>query len=565
MSLELLPNELLLQLFKFLETSELLNVFCCCNDRFNRLLLEHFSKFGLNFRSTHKRYFDFMCQQALLSIVSEIPALGLSDDDEAPYQSRAFMAHGLTLNEFISLKSLSIYEIRSGNTLNVFLNGLSALSNLTKLKLIRCSIKNIQPTCRFILNEIWRLPKLALLHFDVTFRHDRYLANITTSSSSIKHLTIKGVSCPPFELSKLFQYTPNLEYISLDSKDDDQRLIMPVISSLITLELHIDTHAAMITNLLQKTENLRNLKVTLSGTHLNGNQWEQIINTYLPQLETLQFRMHYSCHIENHEQTTDELLESFRSRFWLEERKWYVRCHSNPVITLCYINIYTLPYAFSHFDYYDNDLCQSTCPDTADNWCYEQVMNLSYSKIRWPYIANHPQIRFPNIRHLYIPEIVDDTFSVSVPNLNKLQLVEIPRSASLSTVQALLDQKTELHSLILHDCMFTLNNVSIRRLDLLSDFHYLNSDQCNELSHSSLIIRCEVLLIKIKNEMCLLPLLENMHHLRALTIQCRNDNWTRDGLVIDDTIIETLRGYLPPTAEIGRDLEGEYYIRAWIP
>jgi hypothetical protein len=113
--------------------------------------------------------------------------------------------------------------------------------------------------------------------------------------------------------------------------------------------------------------------------------------------------------------------------------------------------------------------------------------------------------------------------------------------------------------------MFTLNFPSIRRLDLFNLVEYLNSDQCNELSRSSLITQCEVLLIKIENDMCLLPVLKNMHHLRALKIQCQNDNWTRDRPVTDDTIIGTLRGYLPSTAEIGRDPKFEYYIRAWIP
>jgi hypothetical protein len=382
-----------------------------------------------------------MCQEVLSSIAREIPALGLSDNDETPYQSRVFMANGLTLNRFISLKLLSINEICSDETINVFVNGLSDLSNLTNLKLIKCFVENIQPACGVILNKIWCLPKLALLHFDVTFQYDGYLARITTSSSSIKHLTIKGVSCPLFELSKLFQCTPNLEYISLHSKDDDQRSIMPAILSLITLELYVDKHAAMIINLLQRTNNLRHLKVTSSNTHLNGNQWKHIINTYLPQLETWQFKMYYSCRIKNYQQTIDQLLDSFRSRFWLEERKWYVRYHSYRAAELCYINIYTLPYAFSHLNYDDNDLCQSTCLDTDDNWYYEQVMNLSYSKLLESYNANHSQIRFPNIRHLSIPKIVDNTFLMSVPNLNKLQLVEIPRKASLSTVQALLDKQ----------------------------------------------------------------------------------------------------------------------------
>jgi len=84
-----------------------------------------------------------------------------------------FFANGLILNEFISLKLLSIYGIRSSEILNVFMNGLSHLLNLTNLKLIGCQVDKVQPSCETILNKTCCLPKLAQLHFDVSFQYDK--------------------------------------------------------------------------------------------------------------------------------------------------------------------------------------------------------------------------------------------------------------------------------------------------------------------------------------------------------------------------------------------------------
>jgi hypothetical protein len=554
MSFELLPNEVWLEIFKFLKTGELLNAFCCLNARFNKLLFkDHFNIYGFDFRSTYKENFDFICQHKLSSISEKIPRLCLSDDDETPYQSKIFLAHGFILNQFISLTSLSLYEIRSGTTLNTLVDQLlykipsgeklnalvhqlSPLPNLTNLELIKCHVEDWQPSCNTILNKIWSLPKLTQLHFDVHFQNDKYLARITTPSLSIQRLIIKGISCCLFELSKLFECTPNLDYISIHSEDNDQRPIMPIISSLTKLDLYVQKHTHMIMNLLQNTRNLRQLRVRSSGTYLDGHQWENIINNHLPQLEKLQFEMSYSDPSTNFEQTINQLFDSFRSPFWLEERQWYVRCHWIPGDDSCYIKFYTIPYAFSSLYFINQTLCQSTDRDTDDNWSYKKVKNLSYDVSHQSRDSVQPQARFPNVRHLEVFRSLDDAFWMSISELNKLQSLEISSRLPLDSVQSLLDQTPKLHSLILYDYMRKLNNTSIRRLDLLSKCDCLNNKQCEELSRSSLITRCEVLLIKIANAMCLSPLIENMPHLRALKIQCRNDNWIQDKSVANNKL-----------------------------
>jgi hypothetical protein len=563
MSLELLPDEILLYMFEFLKTSELIRAFCCLNKRCNALLFSHMEKNGIDFRSISKKNFEFICQNQLSPIASNITTLCLSDDDETPYQSNLLLRNGFTLNQFTSLKSLSLYELRSDKTCMTLINGLSHLSNLTDLKLIKCYVENMQSSCTTIMNQIWSLPELTHCHFDIKFQNDVYLANITSRSSSLKHLTIDGVSCCLFELSNLFKHTPNLEFISLKSRDKDQRRILPAIPSLTTLELHVQDHNDMMMNLLYKTRNLCHLKVKLYNLYLNGQQWEEIINTHLPQLKILQFRMNYNCPITNYTQEIDQLLSSFRSQFWLQKYKWYVRCHWFRSDLSCYICVFTIPYAFSDLSFLINTSSKSTCPNDVAYRSYDHVHTISDEQLIWSNTSEHSQARFPNIHHLCVSRSDDNQLGF-VTGLNKLKSLEVLKYASRSSVQTFLNQTTNLYSLTLTDPMFMLTNPSIRRLDLLNKCDYLTKEQCDELNRSSLIGSCEVLLIKITNPMYIIPLLNNMHQLRALTIQCQNDYWSQSRCACIYTTLEKLRSHLPQTAEIDRDPKFRNHIRIWL-
>ena len=559
-----LPNEILLEIFKLLQSADVIRAFCCLNELFNALLLSHMTENGIDFRSISKTNFEFICQQQLSSIAPHITILCLSDDDETPYQSKLLLRNGFTLNQFQSLRSLSLYELHSDETWEAFMNGLPALSKLTDLKLIKCYAENVQPSCRTIMNAVWNLPNLTHCHFDIKFQHDIYLATFTSRSSSLKHLTIQNISCPLFELSQLFRCTQNLEYISLKSQDKDPRQILPVMLSLTTLELHVEEHQHMIINLSLTIPNLRNLIVRSSSLHLNGQQWQAIINNHLPQLRVLQFKMNYSCHTSDHKQEMDELLDSFRSPFWLEDHQWYVRCDLVPRIKSWVIEIYTIPYAFSDLFVSLQALSKSTAPNADDYWLYDSVETLHYDIfIR----INNPvrlQARFPNVRHLSIPFSYTDYLLPAITNFSRLKSLKIIETCSPSFIQCLLNEASQLYSFSPPDYMITLNNISIRRLDLLSGVGYLTTDQCNELSHSSIMIRCEVLLIKAKRELDILPLINNAHNLHTVTIQCENDRWPQDISTRNNAVIIALREHLPQTAEIDRDPKFRCYIRIWL-
>ena len=63
MNLELLPNEILLDLFEYFNGIDLLCTFYGFNFRFNYLLYKQFRAYYFNFYDCSKRNIDMICQQ----------------------------------------------------------------------------------------------------------------------------------------------------------------------------------------------------------------------------------------------------------------------------------------------------------------------------------------------------------------------------------------------------------------------------------------------------------------------------------------------------------------------
>ncbi len=65
-----------------------------------------------------------------------------------------------------------------------------------------------------------------------------------------------------------------------------------------------------------------NLELGVSQEVANGNQWEKFLTKYLPGLSKFQFKFQF--HMTELFGLTNDIIESFRSTFWLEEKRWFV-------------------------------------------------------------------------------------------------------------------------------------------------------------------------------------------------------------------------------------------------
>ncbi|CAF3867230.1 unnamed protein product [Rotaria sp. Silwood1] len=591
MNLVFLPNELLLYLFEYLTTLDLFQAFYGLNLRFNTLILIHCRKCRLDFQSITKTDFDIICKNYLPCIIDRIISLRLSDDDNTPQQIGLFLSYNFQLERFINLQTLSLSNIHSSYILDKLITECSHLLSLTHLTLTKCYISMNGNNAHQLYSKIWSLSKLKYCYIDISFAHGSCFPMPTIISTSLKHLSIINMSCYLNELIHLFQSTPYLQYLSIDSMDyaNDYELSLPILS-ITHLKLSFDSSLDILQYLLQNMPDLCDLTLETSNIYMDGYQWEELIRRYLSKLKIFRFKMRFSAlNDESKEIQSNQILDSFRTNFWLDEHQWFVRCHwysSDEQYHFDFIDLFTLPYGFKDFlSYTGCTLAKSTCPSDNEYWSYDHVNNLCYGSSHFT-SSIMSRVRFSNIQYLSLSLPFNDQFLLVVSKLDRLTSLCISINNHkktdnvLSQLQTLLDRAPCLYSLSL-DAWPSLNqqvplmeNIcpSIRRLNFQGyargkNWCYFNDEQCRQLSHSPLGIQCETLLIKVKNRRNILDLVNSMSHLRALNVRCEDDPWITQKNTLsqtEDELIEWLQHNLPSSSMIMRDTRQIHAIRLWI-
>jgi hypothetical protein len=58
---------------------------------------------------------------------------------------------------------------------------------------------------------------------------------------------------------------------------------------------------------------------------MDGNDWENLFVNYLPKIKIFRLRMNFDFSLNDTiTNRIDQLVDSFRTYFWLEEHRWYV-------------------------------------------------------------------------------------------------------------------------------------------------------------------------------------------------------------------------------------------------
>ncbi|CAF1084406.1 unnamed protein product [Rotaria sordida] len=582
MYFECLANELLLDIFQYIDAIHLFHAFHGLNNRFDKLLFTKFKIYNLDFRSISKYNFENFCQQYLPSIINQIISLHLSDNEETPNLSKIFLSYNLTINQFINLKSLSLYNIETFDIFNQLIIQCNHLLYLTHLNMIKCCFNYRDNEIQSLMNNIWNLPKLTHCIIDqITSRKIR-LTNINIISSSIKYLTLGKITCDFKDLTYLCKYTTYLKKISINLiyGFPNQQLQYPIIS-IISLKILYHGCIDMLINLFQNLPNLIYLTLETFDIYCNGYDWEKILINYLLKIKNFHLKMNLNFpNNDNINKQANDLLDTFRTDFWLIEHQWYVRCDWDPFNIFSYGILYTLPYTFDDCFYFDAVSSKSTCPINKDYWSYDRVLILSHKNPENDLSKDLTlfSARFLKIRHLKISFPFDEKFWSCIPLLNQLISINITflsTDYAYSQLQNLLNRTLNLYSLKLSNTknlsmkFFNIISPSIRRLNLItkskSCSRYFDTDECSLLIHSSLILQCEVLLICFKNRSNIIEFINAIPNLRTLICHCKDDEYNVwNSSSTNDELIEWLQKRLPSTYSISRDEKRSYLIRLWI-
>ena len=579
MNFESLANELLLDIFEYFGSIDLLRAFHNLNYRLNSLLSHHFQTHGLDFQSVSKYDFDTICREHLPSIIDQITSLRLSDNDDTPQQIDYFFAQYFTLHHFLHIQSLSLCYLQSSETINKIMLECHHLSNLTHLKFDKCSMLDGQVTSISFVNSIWSLSKLNFCYLDINLGgRDRFLAP-TIISSSLEHVYIHK-ECHVQQLACMFEHTPCLRQFSTSIGWSRTReyLTSPVQSIITFKVLFTYPSEQLITNIFQSMPNLHHLTIDIHKIYINGRKWEEIIRNHLLKLERFRLKMNITveCNI-NKDQKVNEILDSFRSRFWIEERRWYVRCDWVETDTCIVGSLYTLPYAFDTYILNASIFSKSTCSHDNNHWSYDRV----HSFICQCYLSEEralSYLRFNNLRHFHIQFPISNLVWSMVPKFDRLiSLVashyDCNNETCQSQLQYLLDRAPRFASLTFMNCLFSPLSIQpfdtikhfVRKLDLPFGSGCYDNQHCAVLSRSPLGIHCKWLHIRVDNRTCILDLVNTMNNLQALNVSCNDDDVRHiQSTPKEDECINWLRNYLPSTCLITRNSDWTSTIRLWI-
>lgn len=572
--LECLANELLLDLFEYLSSIDLLRAFYALNTRFNDLILLHFQRHALNFQSISKHHFQWICENPLRTINDNILAIRLSDDDDTPQQINLFFTYKFSLQHFIHLQSLSIHRIYSSQNLHRIMLELPLLSQLRHLKITRYKIIYDEFYDLQFLHRLGCLTKLIYCHLDITNDNHRCIHIPTISSCSLQILFLPNLNCNLNQLRTLLIDVVHLQslYITIVDHSITLPTFIPVRFSTIK-RLNMIFYGSLLSMrcLLQMLSNLEELKMNMPSTYIDGQQWQILIENNLLHLSIFQLKMSISLPHQKHpEETIEEILNSFRSPFWIIKHRWFIQCHWMITEGSSIISIYTLPYAFRHFSYTGNGQSKSTYPNENVSWSFDRIQNVYYGYIPSANVSI-PAIRLHNVRQLDLTIPFDESFWTIVSTLNRLTSLNIVLNSQMNMkeiqwkLQILINHASRLHSLSYfswsneNTFSFELSNSTIRQLDLRSPNLLYNYLQCIELTRSSIGQQCQVLLINVDQRANILYLVNHMNNLRALIVQCPSRS-----SMSNENLLSWLEQHLPSTCFISNSTIIDDDIRLWI-
>jgi len=562
LQLELLANELLVYIFEFFDTDHLVRAFFGLNARFNHLLYYHFRVHQLCFQSIVKNDFDIICQEYLPVVIDQITSLRLSNEKTSSL-SELFLSHGFTLDQFLHLKSLSLHHIYSTDTMNQIIIQCRCLSNLHRLHINNCCVANVN-------NNIWNLPKLTHCTINDIAIKDAWLSKISVVSLSIEYLSINNIDGYSNILQHLFEITPRLQRLDINVccwlGYDLGRIVF---SSLVSLKTSFKGDVDAMIHLLRKMPNLCYLTLETWKICMDGNDWENLFVDYLPKMKIFRLRMNFDLPLnDNITNRIDQLVDSFRTVFWLEEHQWYVKCDYYDFNGYKTAMLYTSSYNFNELPLINPHYSKSTDPNNDQFLLDDRIevpplicLNLDNT------YSHHLQVTLPLNRHT-------DRFYSSLNRSTSLH-VTLTNSLDYRELQIMLDQAYHLYSLKFYSFggsllgLFQLTSSSIRQLNLLTTQDQygqsFSSSDCFRLINSSLGRQCEVLFIQIDNGTTILDLIKEMSNLKVVTFRCPDSiSFHKKDPIVNRKFVQWLQKNLPSTCSITIDLEDKSLIRIGI-
>ncbi|CAF0927508.1 unnamed protein product [Adineta steineri] len=285
-------------------------------------------------------------------------------------------------------------HLSTPDVLRAFLQLNHRFDELVGKHLYTCEYIDLRTTSKFNFDLFWKqyLAPLADIIWSLSnlvyFRCNTYFGSeLAFDTPKVTSPTIKSVygfrDDWNTSISNLLRHTPQIRCLSINMVGCSRVIDLPTnITSITKLDL-LSTKAefSSLVNFLRRTPNLTYLKLDMIYIAMPAQAWEKLIQKYLTNLKTLHFKMNFIAAKAGSTgaEQVEQIVNTFRNPFWLDEHRWFVQCDWSPITEKCYV--YTLPYAFENFNI-DFPICfESTCAINSISCFCDRFSNIQHITI----------------------------------------------------------------------------------------------------------------------------------------------------------------------------------------
>jgi hypothetical protein len=383
MKFELLPNEILIECFEYLNILDLYHSFNQLNYRFSHLI-QNISSY-LNFQHIRKNIFNQFCSEILSNseIKQQIYSLHLSNENTCN-QIETFLSL-VSLNELSHLHSLTLTQIEENN-IALLKSTLPSLSSLHSFHLISPETDEDEIISALPISNLRRLSLLSLPSLLTHIQQPTIITHLTFYSCSLEQL-----------LYQLFKYVPRLKYLNIgciskyyrSTKYDKttEKIKAVHLKQLVIGKLTYEFDDFKI--FVKQIPNLKCLTISADDNidMMSANRWEKLITFSLPHLKTFQFKFSYN--VRHADPTFLKMLLLFQCDFWHKKHQWKTEIMRDNDS----LSIYTVPYLSNTFklDRYVKKVGNNVLDNST---VFAKVTNLT---LNYKQITKECSYRFSNV------------------------------------------------------------------------------------------------------------------------------------------------------------------------
>ena len=338
MDLETLPDEILLDICRYLSSTEVLYSFYNLNHRLNRTISIYFQHVIL--RQTSLIQFNSICSTILPNIGSKIVSLSVNANWTDLLAKQFYFYFGFQMKKiFPNLEHLILVAF-SGNELNDYLQSISDLPSLTKLTVI--DRYNVTEEFKHILFEkILSANQFRLKRIKFN-RHSESLTINPINSTIYFNLIQLNIHLEKIsDLCILFKLIPNIQQISvvINRRIDDEQMTFDINPLRSLQEFHLESSGRSwileeLHSLLQQMPFLLTLSLDIFSRDLHLLDGQSLQSIY-PINDLQVFNYVVKCTPKTTVPSMDELITSWKSTKYsicclIDDNQSHLFLHTNP-------------------------------------------------------------------------------------------------------------------------------------------------------------------------------------------------------------------------------------------